>query len=74
MSLADRLVNLLEALADDPSVPVGGCGVVDEVEQVGLVPVVSGAGVVPVLLGDLFAAAAVAAPVWWRWLMGLVGR
>ncbi|HNP59096.1 MAG TPA: amino acid adenylation domain-containing protein, partial [Gordonia sp. (in: high G+C Gram-positive bacteria)] len=52
VSLADRLVNLLEALADDPSVPVGDVALLDEVERVELVPVVSGAGVVPVLLGD----------------------
>ena len=74
VSLADRLVNLLEALADDPSVPVGDVALLDEVERVELVPVVSGAGVVPVLLGICLPRLRWRRQVWWRWLMGLVGR
>ena len=60
--LADRFVRLLGELVTHADVPVGDVALLDAAERAELVPVVSGAGVVPVLLGDLFAAAAVAAP------------
>ena len=49
--LAQRFVRLLGELVSALEVPVGDVALLDEVERAELVPVVSGAGVVPVLLG-----------------------
>ncbi|WP_299489058.1 amino acid adenylation domain-containing protein, partial [uncultured Gordonia sp.] len=60
--LVQRLLRLLDAVTADPTVPVGSVELLDGVERAQLVPVVSGPGVEPVLLADLFTSAAVAAP------------